>query len=445
MTITFTDPQAQVIITDVDSGEVWHWGSPTRPFLTSVGISFDGTMVLSKFSIGIDVPYEYAIDMLDATKTPFKLRNLVKARIGYASGDWTQWVNGFMKDGGKGLSMTADGLSGTIEMTIDPVKAVSYTVPKNIFWASKFDIAKLVEMIGFLMGSDVDISVGAEFNMNAFTDAQQKSISTKETKDFYGGLESLGMWDVLKRVCDESDCKFTVVNYKNKKILKFFTEREFSNGEVSETEVMNKYVLRGILDPANNQYPCYDFSPKDATGTWTWTSSDVSPAASGVNATGLEADTGEDVEYTIKPEDQEEPQDGKITNTSPQDVKTSDPTTGEVVGDMVKDDGSEGTFMSGPVLPGGAGIFENQAKKFQRQGDPGLNMAIHTIGHPGEQVGSLVQLWGAGVLFNGTYCVLSLNHMWTPGNWDMTLNVYRRGWKAVTGEQKEVAGGQMPK
>lgn len=442
MTVTFSDPQAQVIITDIDSGEVWHWGSPSRPFLTSVSMSFGGRMVLGTFSIGIDVPYEYALDMLDATKTPFKKGNLVKARMGYSSGEWTQWANGIMQNGGKGLSMSPEGLSGTIELTVDPVKVVSYTVPKNIFVEAGFDPVKMLTLLGRVMGSDVEVSTQAQANMNAWKLTQPKGISYRETREFYGGLDGLGIWDAISRICTENDCNFYTVMRSNKKYLVFFTEKELMNGYFNDDGLMNKYVLRGILDPARDQYPCYNFTPKDDLTTWV--AGDAGPAASGVNAFGINADSGEDVDATILPEDQEEPQDGKIANTSPQDVKTSDPETGEIVGDTVKDDGSQGTFMSGPVLPGGAEVFENQARGFQRQGNPGLHMSINTIGHPREQVGSLVQLWGAGVLFNGTYAIDTLEHMWTPGNWDMTLNVYRRGWKAVIGEQKETAGGQMP-
>lgn len=443
MTITFTDPQAQVVIRDIESGEVWHWGSPTRPFLTSVAIEFSGTMVLSSFSIGINVPYEYAIQMGDADTTPFKKGNLVKARIGYASGGWIQWVHGFMQNGGKGLSMSADGLSGTIELTIDPVKAVSYSVPKNILVEAGFDAVKLVTLLGGFLGDEVEVTAGAAGNMNAWKLVKPKRLSYKETRDFYGGLEGIGIWDAIKKICEENDCKFHIVMRQSKKTLIVYTESDLMNGIVSDkNDVMNKYVIRGILDPSNNQYPCYRFSPTDDSTTWI--AGDASPAASGIDAAGIDVDSGEDIESVLKPEDQLEPQDGKLTHTSPQDIKTSDPTTGEVIGDSVKDDGSQGTFMSGPILPGGVSIFENQARKFQRQGNPGLKLSVFTIGHPDEQIGSHIQLWGAAALFNGTYCIETMQHTWSPGLWEMTLNVYRRGWKAVTGEKKEAAGGQMP-
>jgi hypothetical protein len=442
MTVLFTDPQAQVIITDVESGEVWHWGSPSRPFLTSVGMSFGGEMVIESFNIGIDVPYDYALEMLDATSTPFKRGNLVKARIGYVSGEWTDWVNGVMQNGGKGLSMSPDGLSGTIDLYVDSTKAVSYTVPKNIFVEAGYDVEKLVTLLGRILGNEIEISDQALGKMNAWKVTKSKSVSYRETREFYGGLEGLGVWDAISRICDENDCKFLTMIRNNKKFLVFITESEILHGYFNEGRLMNKYVLRGILDPGRDQYPCYNFSPKDDSSTWT--AGDAGPAASGVDAVGIDTESGEDVRVTVKPEDQEEPLDGKISHTSPQDVKTSDAETGEIVGDTAKEDGSQGTFMSGPVFPGGVDAFENQAKRFQKQGDPGLNMSIATIGTPRERIGNLIQLWGAGVLFNGTYAIREIRHSWSPGNWDTTLNVYRHGWKAVTGEKKETAGGQLP-
>jgi len=439
----FMDPIAQVVFKDYESGTEWHLGSPSYPFLTSLSISYHGNMVINSLNVGVDIPYEYAIPLLDTkNKSPFRHKNLVKARIGYSTGGWTGWAHGALTEGAKGLSMTAEGLAGTITVPVVPIKAAGYTVSRELFSQSGYDAEKFIRSVAREIGFELDVTDKASSNMNAWKLAKQDKISYKEKNDFYGGMAGKSAWDAISIVCKEIDCEFFTENRKNKKYLIVYTSGDATHGNIhSDPSEINRYVIRGILDPSINQYPCYAFTPEDDSTTWIAGSSS---AASGVNAVGIDKKTGEDVRQDVRPEDQEDAQVGKISQTTPQDMKTADSGLEETVIDVFKQDGKLGTYMSGPIIPGGAGIFKNQARSFQKQGDPGLRMDISTIGIPDESVLSLCELQGAGRLFNGTYCIEKLTHSWSPGTWDMILTVFHKGTISPAGEQKEAAGGQMP-
>jgi hypothetical protein len=442
MTVRFIDPVAQVIIKDHESGAEWHWGAPSHPFLTSLTMTWEGDMVITGIVIGVDMPYDYAMTALDASKTPFKKDNLVRVRIGYASGEWTEWAHGVLAVGGKGLSIGPDGLSGNLEVSHVPMKLSGYTVSKDILKNAGYDVEKLLKLLGEEIGCEVDITSNALSNMNAWKLAEPRRISYKEKANFYAGLEGMSIWQIFRTVCKDNDCSFFIKKYKGEKTIIIHTEKDITSGNLNETDYVNKYVIRGIVDPLNNQYPCFGFTPKSDEAVWL--SRIPSSASAGTNGRGIDSETAEDVEYDVRSEDQEDARDGKVENTEPQDIKASDGYE-KYIADAFKNDGSLGTFMSAPILPYGTEIFKNQVRKFQRQGDPGMHMEINSIGVPDEMVGNLCQLWGAGVLFNGTFCIEKMVHSWSPGSWEMRLNVYHRGSKAVSGEQKEPAGGQLPK
>jgi len=442
----YTDPVAQVIIKDYENGKEWHWGSPHWPFLTSASMVWEINGKIPVVSIGVDVPYEYAIPMLDIEGTPFKKDNYLKMRLGYGKGGFTPWVMGYLHEGGKGLSMTADGLSGNLECTILHVEVFSGTVPVNLWEVFGHDPVVFMRDICSLIGYDLDLSVLAERSFNMWKLLKNTKRSTKETKDFYAGLEGKSILGALDAVAAKLGIKYWVGYKGTTKSIFFYTDPELASGAAAgsyyENTYINKYVVRGIIDPRVNQFPCYEFTPTDDALGWL----DRTPGASakGVNAAAIDTDSGEDVGKDVKPTDDKEPKEGKDEHTEPVDKKVTTDQDGTMVADIKKAFGQLGTYMSAPVRTGGADMFYEQAAQFQRQGNPGLQMTIKSIGVPEERVGNLCRLWGAGAIFNGTYYIQKLTHSWSPGSWDMELEVLRRGMKAVSGEQKESAGGQMP-
>lgn len=430
MSILFTDPIAQVVIIDLENGKEWNLGPGGLPFLTSVSMSFGGDMVIEKMLIGFDVPYDYALRMLDFNDTPFKQKNYIKARIGYASGGWIDWEYGHLLNGAKGLSMTPDGLSGSIDIQPIPIKALGYTVSKNIFENAGKDAVKWIELLASDIGLKIKITDKARENMSSFSSEIRGS-------NFYSGLSSMSVWDAIKSICRENFCVFFVSSENNEKYLEVCTIEDKSKGIFSNNSgITNKYVIRGGIDPSNNQYPCYSFTPQgDEIG---WVTGTASAAASGTEANAIDTETGENIEIIKVPEDSEEAIVGNIENDIPKDIKVD-----QFVIDNLKGDNRSATFVSAPLIPGGTKLFEHQIKNFNKYGDPGLKMEIATIGHNNERVGNICNLYMAGMLYDGPYYIEKLTHSWGLGSWDMTLSVHRRGSRSVSGEQKETAGGQM--
>lgn len=437
----FIDPMAQVIITDPDSGETWHWGDPNYPFLTSVTMIWSSNMTIDSLIVGINMPFDYAISALDSSKTPFRQNNIIKARIGYLTGGWTEWAQGVLASGGKGLTLSPDGLSGSLEINAIPMKPAGYTLTKDLIDFVDHDSKKIVETLIFYLGYEVSITDKAQDNLKAIDDTKISDPSLKEKKDLYPGLIGQTIWGALQHVCRTSDCQLITRDMNGKKTVIIYTEYDITHGNIKISDVINTYSMRGILDTTINQYPCFSFSPSSDEAVWI---NNVSTAAaSGVNARGIDTETGDDVRKDVQAKDQEDARDGNIEHPEPQDIKYPNEIGGDIIADTSLG-GSLGTYMSAPILPGGKKMFENQANLFQRQGDLALNMEIETIGVPDEKVGNFCRLFNAGVLYNGTYMIERMTQAWSPGNWTMTIGVYRRGWKAIMGEKRQTAGGQLP-
>jgi hypothetical protein len=435
MSILFTDPIAQVVIVDWESGTRWNLGPGGLPFLTSVSMTFGGNMVIEKFIIGLDIPYDYALKIMDPNDTPFKQKNYVKARIGYASGGFIDWYYGNIVNGAKGLSMTPDGLSGSIDINPVPIKSLGYTVSKTLFDTAGNDAVKWIEGLVSDLGMKVDITDRARENLDSFSD----EINGDE---FYGGLANKSVWDALKTICKENYCKFVIITRNSIKYLTVCTIEDQTKGILADNPgVPNKYVIRGGIDHENHQYPCYSFTPQgDEIG---WITGNASAAASGTEAIAIDKETGEDVEIITKPEDSEEAIVGTIENDVPKDLKPKDAEFERYVIDNLKGDERSATFISAPLLPGGSKLFEYQVKQFNQYGNPGLQMEIATIGHNEEKVGNICHLHMAGLIYDGPYYIDKIVHSWGLGTWDMTLNVHRRGTKSIADEKKETKGGQM--
>jgi hypothetical protein len=441
----FTDPIAQVQIIDMDKKDrVWDLTSPYTPWVNSVSIVWNGAMVVNSISIGIDVPYDYAIELL-GPDSPFKQKNVVRARIGYATGQWTEWAYGTLSSGGYGLAMSPDGMSGSLNITQIAMKPGGYTLSKDMLIKAANNAEFLVKSIADSLGYEVKISTDASEHLKKWelTGKDKESYKTKE--DYIGGFAGKDMLGALKSICQMAGCTFFYQVEKNKQYINFHTLKDISNGLLmSDITEMNHYVIRGILDESRNQYPLYSFTPDSGYDAYSWTVQDTA-AASGVEAVGQSKETGEDIATTVKPEDTDVAQDGVVNSKKPEDIGIDTELYAKVFADIYKQDGRPATFMSCPVMPGGEEMFKQMATNFGRAGNAGLIMDINTIGIPWEKTGNLIQVHGAGFLYDDTYRVEKVTHSWTPGVWDMTLNVKRQGIRSGAGQKVEARGGQMPK
>jgi len=435
----YHDPIAQVVITDKDTGDFWNWGSPTHPFLTSVNFSNDLGAV-SAFSVGVDVPYDYMMSLLDINKTPFKMQNFVKARIGYASGGWTPWVEGFLQNGGKGLAASADGLAGSLEIAWMSTSAIQYTPDIELLKMGGLSRQKLLEILTEQLGFESFISDGAIENLEKTIVAEEsQDASVKEgEKHFLSGYANMSVLSIVKAIVRDNDCKWWLGRKGGvfgPKTLFIYTNDEVSKG-VQTTRDPFKYVIRGILQEDKGQFPCYGFDASSDGSSWIGMMS--GPQAHNVDLKGLDRDSGEIMpDEAISIVDSLLPIEGVVEGGEPADVNYE----GAVA--EVGKGGASGTSLALPLRANGIASIKNHARNFMLQGDAGLAGTISTIGVPEEEVGQICLLLGSGAIFDSRFYIRTLTHSWTPGSWDMQLGVHRHGEKSKSGDQKETAGGQM--
>lgn len=428
----YTDPIAQVVITDDSSGLMWDWTAPKWPYLTGVTINMERGGRISMGSFSIDAPYDAIKDLLVKSKCPFKTNNSIKLRIGYATGGWTLWCSGFLNKGADGLSVSADGISGEISFQGIAAKPAVYQVKKDLLKASGWDLVKLINGIAESLGTRAIITNAAQrnFNSNKLISGEAGKAIRKKHGVFMSGLSNMNMVDILKTVCKE---------FKND----FWFSEDYqlivkTIDEAARGTAVNTYVMRGIVDVGAKQFPCFSFSP--AGGVAAWFASQPDPASSGTNGVGLDKDTGDVVsggKYDVKPQDQEGPTRGVLASTTPQGKKS-----GESVADIDMPDGVLGDYVSAPIQSGGLDAFGNMVTTHQEAANGAQTGTIETLGNPEESVSNACRLLGCGEIFDGYYEISKLTHKYTPGAWDMTLEVFSKGNMAVSGKQEETRGGQ---
>jgi hypothetical protein len=438
----FADPIAQVIIADGKTGEVWVMTSPDTPWVTSVSLSYVGNNVLEGISINVDIPYEAALKYMEVNASPFRPGNVLKARIGYATGGWTEWSYGTLTQGGYGLSMSPDGLTGTLNVVSSSVKIGGYTISKDLLQKSGNQAYYLIKKIAEIVGAEFKITQKAEEYFDVWKLIGQDEKSYKTKYDYIGSLAGKDMYAAVVELCRVTNCRYKITIEDGKRVMHVYTEQElFSGSMMSDPSKKTKYVIRGIIDVEANQYPCFSFTPDSAYENSTWTS--PSAPASGVESTAIDTSTGEDVTHTWTPEQRESAAVGLVDVQKPSDINISLKDFEQIFADAAKTDGRAATYMSAPVLPGGRALFEKQVERFGMSGNPGLRMEINSIGIPWERIDDLCLVYGAGELYDGLYSINKIVHSWSPGAWDMTLGVIRQGRPDVSGSQIEAKGGQM--
>jgi hypothetical protein len=436
----FTDPVAQVIITDVERGVEWKWDAPNNPFLTGVTLNYNRKHI-SAFTCSFDIPYEKAMDMLKVPG-PFKVRNKVVARIGWASGLWTPWAGGALDTGGDGLSVDSNGLSGQITVR-GVAESYGYTVSKDTLTDVGWDAVKILENCADGMGLKPVISPGAgrELNNYKLIGGTRGKAIRKEMYTFTSSLLNLSYWEVVKKICSEHNLMFWIAPEVGATDLSrnlFISTRSEASKGTDQDVNWRTYMIRGTIDEANSIYPCFAWSP-EGSGSVAWMAHGPDPAAHGAKAVGISSDTGEDEEVEVLPAQQPMAIFGQVADKEPVDEEVD----GLKVDEKKKDD-EPGLYTSVAVDEGSKDRMKKQIENRQAQGNAAQKGNITTIGMPDERAGNLCELRGAGAIYDGTYEIDLLSHVYAPGSWETTLTVHRHGRLDVSGDQQETADGQMP-
>ena len=425
----FTDPIAQAIIQNPKTGQEWKWDAPDFPFLTGLTLSYEYQRS-GAITINIDAPYEDGIKKLLTPPTPFANGNIIQARIGYASGNFTPWSMGMLLEGGDQISIDSNGVSGGV--TFGPLaRSAFYTVDKEILNLST-DIERL-EFVATQMGLNLILSPDAEAWL-------------KETGGVPGPWQSMSAWEILKQICSDSNMRWYIgadplnpeQGTRNLIIV--------SKGKIDQLYaglLRRSYVIRGVVDVGKNQYPCFGWSPEAAAFAM-WLANPPNPASGGVQASYIPSDDGKVKNVKVEPKDQEV----KVVGHVATDVPTDHIFDGRDVFDKTKTDEEMAEEL---FLPGGTGADgEAKAKKVllnrQDVGNPAQNGVITTIGLPEESTGYICELVGGGSVYDGPYEVMKMTHTYTTGSWEMALTVRRQGTGGKdksSGVEQETREGQL--
>jgi hypothetical protein len=441
----FSDPVAQAIIIDPDTRDEWKWTAAEFPvtgfpYLVGCSINYEMGPKVAMFTLSFDIPYEQGVALMQLP-SPFKVGNLVKARIGYAAGAWTPWVEGFLKSGGDGLSIDANGVSGQI-MVQGLAESYGYTVDKDLMRESGWDPIKILGACARGMGLKSVISGGASAELTAYKliGERRGQAVRQKTFDFSSSLLNLSYWEVVKKICDEWNLTCWMgpevgVTDPGRNLF-VYTKAELSKG-VDQDVNSRTYMIRGVIDEANLTYPCFAWGAEGSGGV-SWLASTADPAAHGVTTAWTDKSTGEIKEDAMAPAEQPEAISGVVTDDAPIDKEV----------DGVKDDESRPEGIYGTYFSIAASSeSEERVKKLlehrQNQGNAAQRGTITTLGIPDERPGNLCNLRGAGLIYDGPYQIRKLTHSYAPGSWEMTLVVQRSGRILKTGEQAETAEGQM--
>lgn len=438
----FTDPVGQLVITNPKTKDEWKWTGPKLPFLTGISINYEMGNHVPAFTVSFDIPYEDGLKMFEHP-SPFTQGNVVEARIGYAGGSWTPWAGGFLHVGGDGLTLDANGVSGQISVQ-GVAESYGYTIDETVLREAGHDPVKILTALAGGMGLKPIISNGAKSALGEFKLAagyRGKAIR-KQTFDFACGLLSKSYWEAIKKICADwhlaSWIGPEVGSDDPGRNLFVYTQSEVTKGYGIELASLRTYMLRGVIDESNLTYPAFSWSPEGSTFA-AWLASEPDPAAHGVVAVAVDTGTGEIVEEPISPKKQQTAIYGVVTSDEPTDVEAKG-----MKDDEAKKDGSKGAHISPPMDEGGRSKLKAQGQHRQEQGSGAQQGVITALGLADERAGNICFLRGFGAIYDGSYLIKKLTHVWAPGSWEMTLTVLRHGSVHKTGKQEETSEGQMP-
>ena len=438
MSALFTDPIAQIYVRDPSGQNEWRWQAPDDPFLVGVSLNFEMGRV-SKLTYMVDMPYEDGIKLL-TKPTPFQVGNLVRARIGYAGGDWTPWSEGIQEGGGEGIALDPNGLSG--QVTIEGVATSAYyKVSKEDLAKAGYNPKKIIEVCAEAMGLTASISNRASAILQSYQviPGNRGKAARKRIFSFPSHLLNLSNWDAIKQITNEWNLTFWMGADLNDSVRGsvLFVDT-FAGAALWKKQDQRTYMMRGVLDVSRNQYPCVSWTPEGARFA-EWLAEAPDPAAHGVEVSFDDTDTGETKTLKVAPKDQPAPIEGVLADNEPEDAEIDG-----VAGD--RETGSLGEYMSTPAEAGKAGEEQVrlEAEKRQIQGNAAQTGTIVSVGVPGESAGNLCNLLGCGDIYNGTYLIQKLSHSYSPGVFETSMTVLRHGRIEKAGKQEETSEGQMP-
>jgi hypothetical protein len=453
----FTDPVAQIIITNPESGKVWYFNAPEYPFVTGVSLAFEFARKAA-LQVTFDAPYDVAIEKLLGLDSPFTMGNNVRARIGYANQPtwWTEWFEGFLAAGGDGLTIDPNGMTGTITVQVIS-EGSGYTVSQEIVQVT--DPYNMCVQCAQVLGLEFSPSIGAIDQMKVFLAATgAKATEAGWKPEAFAGMTA---WEATNKICAMLNLKLWIGSRPGSpgggvRILYIGTEEELSTGILSQLKeagtaggvgVRPTFRMRGVVDLNTSTFPCLSWAPEGA-GFASWLPTNMPQTGKGVELVTVNNKTGLIETVNARAADRKVATAGAVATPGQADNKTTDANGKSIAGDAKKADGKEAVILSAPVPEGDAGKARAQlaAEAERDAGSPSQVGVITSLGLPWMVPSELCFLRGCGRIYDGPYLVDKATHKWGPGTYEMTLTCRRQGDGTAmkVGEKIQTPVGTMP-
>lgn len=429
----FLHAYAEVEITDGQNK--WFFNAPENPFLTGVTIvtsTAAGGFGIPTMTISFSAPYKEGIEMIESGI--FRQMNKVSARIGYVGGNATPWWKGALNQGGDGLQLTTDGLEGGVT-----VQLVADTTWNDI------PAPDLKDKDGVSFYNMVSKALGCKLTLSpkAFQFIADKHYDKDDVNRFAwaGFPASKNAWEWLLFLNQTYDFE-TIIAFGDDGIRRLYvlTHDEAYLGVmdkldgVTQTTINQRtYRLRGILDPANDEYPIFTFGPDPGIARW----DGLMPpgGGGGVYSSVCNERSGDVLAITAPPVEQTTPASVGVEN--PDARANIDPDQEfDAIADTQPYYGM-GYALSQPAPPPPAAKATDNAtvevatkavaQQRQAEGNAAQKATITTVGVPEEFPGNRIDVQGCSKRYNGRYMIWNITHQYAGGMWDMTLVVQRDG------------------
>lgn len=428
----------QVIFKNSAGGE-WKFEAPKYPFMSSITVAVEKELITT-FQIGFEAPYEEGIALMNESPGPFDVGNMVKARIGYSDMNlFTPWYKGMLQQGGEGLTVEPDGLSGSVTAQVVTDQAFYHDIGGQApfdpgYKDPKVTLEKVCEQIGMKL---VLLSGGTA----ALTDVL---LSWGDGTGHHKPWKPLGKtWmEMLKYICDKAACSWWIGDKDGEDVIYVDSKSAISSGKSSKEVNPNpprNFVMRGKFDPAANQWPIISFGPDPSLASWVGDT--PSPARHGgstafydefgkLNHIEVPALESVDAVYGKKPAGKPKNKvvDKKQMNKELEKGKT------------------ETEYLSQPGAPSGADGAKRDVANRGSMGNPAAMANIETLGIPDLFPFELANVYGCSKRFDGPYNIQGYTHTFSASTFNTTVKVLRHGEMFLSPDTPESTskGGTVP-
>lgn len=382
-----------VKIYDVVTKEIIRFRHPDLPFVSGVTAVLSGEGAqMSQVTINIEAPFVEGKELLNSTT--FRTGNAIEVQLGYHGGLASKPFYGLLRNGGVGLELTPEGLTGSVTAT---------AMGRSGFYSTrqiKNGLREAFEVAAGVMGFVVKFSAGAEAELDRWKNYNFTGLeSARETMRLISSMANL--------------------DYRYVKIVSEYVVEVVSLVEVYGRPPKRRFVMRGQFDEATSTYPLLSFGPQTQAAMFSFSA----PGESGLVSSRVGPD-GEVKGVDAKATDTEQKA-GKVESSSGDQadnkIKTED--GAELTDDVAVSDEQISDFVMiyGEVTDDIADAYlRNLQDRVAVVG--AWNANIVTVGIPDVEPYETIEVMGNGTLFDGIYKIMTVTHVQTVGSWETTLD-----------------------